>query len=270
MTIDVFALDFDGVLCDSAGEGAVAAWRAGGQIWSEWRGLEPPEECKVRFVRLRPAVETGYQMTLLMKLIWDNVSDAEVLAGFVPLCERLMSTHGLNRRQLVALFGQARDEWIAQDSADWLGRHRFYPNVLARLSHALGLHPVYILTTKQERFAWQLLNAGGALMPQERIFGFERKLSKAQMLDQVMAEPSLRDARIHFIEDRVETLFDMAKQPRLDGVFLYLADWGYNTPAQRELARQHPRVTVWTIDQFLQIPKSEFTMTLGGVKDLHP
>jgi phosphoglycolate phosphatase-like HAD superfamily hydrolase len=251
--MDVFALDFDGVLCDSAGEGAVSAWRAGGKIWPEWQGPEPLEDCKVRFVRLRPVVETGYQMTLLMKLICDNVSDAEIMAGFVSLCNGLMSAHGLTRPQLANLFGQARDEWIAKDSADWLGRHRFYAGVLARLNHALGSHPVYILTTKQERFAWQLLNAGGAVMPRERIFGFERNLSKAQMLDRVMAEPSLRGARIHFVEDRVETLFDMAKSPRQDAVCLYLADWGYNTPEQRELARRHPRVTVWTIDQFLHI-----------------
>jgi hypothetical protein len=254
MTMDVFALDFDGVLCDSAGEGAVTAWRAGGRIWPEWRGPEPPEDCKVRFVRLRPVVETGYQMALLMKLICDGVSDAEVLAEFVSLCDGLMRTNSLTRRQLADLFGQTRDEWIAQDGTDWLGRHRFYPGVPARLCLALRSHPVYILTTKEERFAWQLLNnTSGIMMPPERIFGFERNLSKGQMLDQVMAEPSLRGARIHFVEDRVETLFDIEKSPRLDGVCLYLADWGYNTPAQREQARRHPRVTVWTIDQFLHI-----------------
>jgi hypothetical protein len=253
MTIDVFALDFDGVLCDSASECAVTAWRAGGKIWPEWREPEPPEDCKVRFVRLRPVVETGYQTTLLMKLVYNNVGDAEILTRFVPLCDGLMSTHGLTRRHLADLFGQARDEWITKDSADWLGRHRFYPGVFERFCDALGSHPVYILTTKQERFARQLLNAGGAMIQRERIFGFERNISKERMLEQVMAEPSLRGARIHFVEDRVETLIDLTKKPALEGVCLYLADWGYNTPAQRERARRHPRITVWTIDQFLRI-----------------
>ena len=270
MTMDVFALDFDGVLCDSAGESAVTSWRAGGRIWPEWQGLEPPENCKVRFVRLRPMVETGYQMTLLMKLIYDNVSDASILTDFLSLCDGLMSTYNLTRKQLVDLFGQTRDEWIAQDSADWLSRHRFYPGVLTRFRDALGTHPVYILTTKQERFTWQLLNAGGALMPRERILGFEQNLSKGQLLEKIMAEPSLHGAQIHFVEDRVETLFDLMKNPSLDGVYLYLADWGYNTPAQREQARRHPRVTVWTIDQFMHIPSPKPAKTLGGDKDLHP
>jgi hypothetical protein len=250
---DVFALDFDGVLCDSAGECAVTAWRAGRRIWPEWRGVEPPAACAERFVRLRPALETGYQMPLLMKLVVDHVSDAEVLARFVPLCEELMSAHGLTRKQLVGLFGEARDEWLARDTAGWLASHRFYPGVLARLREALVLHPVYILTTKQERFTRQLLDAEGVVMPQGRIWGLERNLSKGQMLEQVMAEPSRRDARIHFVEDRVETLSDVAKNPGLDGVCLYLADWGYNTPAQREQARRHPRITLWSLDRFLQI-----------------
>jgi hypothetical protein len=253
MTMDVFALDFDGVLCDSACEGAVTAWRAGGRIWSEWREPEPPEEYRVRFVRLRPVVETGYQMPLLMRLIHDNVDDAEIMSGFVALSDRLMQTYGLTRRQLVDLFGQARDEWIAQDSADWLSRHRFYPGVLARFCNALGSYPVFILTTKEERFVRQLLNDGGTMMPRERILGFERNLSKTQMLEQVIAEPSLCGARIHFVEDRVETLFDISERPSLEKVRLYLADWGYNTPAQRERAQRHPRVVIWTLDQFLHI-----------------
>lgn len=253
MTMDVFALDFDGVLCDSAGECAVTAWRAGGRIWPGWRGAEPPADFKIRFVNLRPVVETGYQMILLMKLVFDNVGDAAILSGFIPLCDGLMGAHGLTRQELVRLFGETRDGWIAQDSADWLGRHRFYPGVVERFRRALDSHPVYILTTKQERFTWQLLNAEGVAIPREKIWGLERNLGKGQLLEQVTADPSLPDARIHFVEDRVETLLDVAKKPGLDGVRLYLADWGYNLPAQRERARRHPRVTVWTIDRFLQI-----------------
>lgn len=249
---DLFALDFDGVLCDSAAEGAVTAWRAGQKIWPEWQGAEPPAACAERFVRLRPALETGYQMPLLMKLVVARISDAEVLARFVPLCEELMSAHGLTRKQLVDLFGEARDEWIARDTAGWLNHHRFYPGVIERLREALVSHRVYILTTKQERFTRQLLEAQGVQIPPERIWGLERNLAKGKLLERLLAEPSLAARRIHFVEDRVETLFEVAKNPRLTGVRLYLVDWGYNTPAQREAARRHPRITLWTIDRFLE------------------
>jgi len=250
---DLFALDFDGVLCDSAAEGAVTSWRAGQKIWPQWQGAEPPEACKARFGRLRPAVETGYQMPLLMKLVVDRIGNAEVLARFVPLCEELMNTHRLNRAQLVERFGAARDEWIEKDAAGWLGSHRFYPGVLDRLRGALASHPVYILTTKQERFTRQLLEAGGAMMPRERIWGLERNQTKSRMLEEIMTDPAYHGSRIHFVEDRVETLLEVAKNPGLEGVCLYLADWGYNTPAHREQARRHRRITLWTLDRFLKI-----------------
>jgi phosphoglycolate phosphatase-like HAD superfamily hydrolase len=253
MTQDVFALDFDGVLCDSAAECAVTAWRSGNRFWPDWQGPEPPADLSERFVRLRPVIETGYQTPLLMKLVYDRVSDREILTRFVPLCDGLMKTYGLGRKELVDQFGEARDEWIAQDSQGWLSRHRFYPGVLARLRQALATRPVYILTTKQERFAGQLLEAGGIRIAPERIMGFERNISKARMLDRVLADPALGAPRIHFVEDRLETLQAVAGEPRLAGVRLYLADWGYNTQAQREEARRHERITLWSLEQFLQL-----------------
>ncbi|MCE5263403.1 MAG: HAD family hydrolase [Deltaproteobacteria bacterium] len=253
MDVDVFALDFDGVLCDSAGECAVTAWRAGSRIWPEWQRDEPPAECRARFVHLRPVVETGYQMIPLMKLIHEGVDDAAILDGFLPLCDALMSRHRLNKRPLVELFGRTRDEWIAENSGDWLSRHRFYPGATARLREALVSHPVFILTTKQERFTRQLLDAEGVRIPEEGVWGLERNLGKGEMLERLIAEPSLRGGRIHFVEDRLDTLMEVTKNPLLDGVCLYLADWGYNTPVQREQAAQHPRVTVWTIDRFLRV-----------------
>jgi hypothetical protein len=46
--MDVFALDFDGVLCDSVAEAAVTAWRGGGKLWPHWQGEEPADRCRLR------------------------------------------------------------------------------------------------------------------------------------------------------------------------------------------------------------------------------
>jgi hypothetical protein len=250
---DILALDFDGVVCDSAAEGAVTSWRAGARLWPGWQGEGPPAVCVERFVRLRPVVETGYQMPLLMKLVYDGVSDAEILSRFLPLCEGLMAAGNLTRGALVELFGAARDRWIEGDLAGWLGRHRFYPGVIDRIKAALAVRPVYILTTKQERFTHQLLTSQGAAVPRERIWGLERNLSKPRLLALLMADPAHRWAQIHFVEDRLDTLLAVEKEPGLDPVRLYLAEWGYNTPDQREAARCHPRITLWPIDRFLAI-----------------
>ena len=51
-------------------------------------------------------------------------------------------------------------------------------------------------------------------------------------------------AAFHFIEDRLETLVDVIGEPALAAVKLYLADWGYNTPAQRKEAAEISRIRV--------------------------
>jgi hypothetical protein len=55
--------------------------------------------------------------------------------------------------QLVDLFGRVRDEWIARDLDDWLSPNRIYPGVAEALKDLMGRDEVYIVTTKQVRFA---------------------------------------------------------------------------------------------------------------------
>lgn len=38
--------------------------------------------------------------------------------------------------------------------------------------------------------------------------------------------------------------------PHLQDWQLYLVDWGYNTPAERAAATQHPRIQLINLDQF--------------------
>jgi hypothetical protein len=57
--------------------------------------------------------------------------------------------------------------------------------------------------------------------------------------------------KIHFVEDRFETLLNIIKIPELDDIQLYLVDWGYNTQAQRlEAISLHPRVKLIDGDAF--------------------
>jgi len=53
-----------------------------------------------------------------------------------------------------------------------------------------------------------------------------------------------------FVEDRLKTLV-VHQQPDLDAVKLYLADWGYNTPAERESA-QNDRIQLLSLSQFAE------------------
>ena len=250
---DVFALDFDGVLCDSAAETGVTAWRAGGQIWPQWQGPEPPSKYLSRFIELRPVIETGYEAILLMRLIYAGADDDTLGLEFRELCSRVLEEMDYSPAELVHLFAQARDAWIDSDRDDWLSRHRFYPEVIEAFATKVETDPVFILTTKHERFVRELLHSLGIRMPPGHIYGLDALKSKQDVLEQLSQRSEFHNARLHFVEDRLATLIRVAQMSRLRHILLYLADWGYNTARDREKARAVPRITIWSSDRFLDV-----------------
>lgn len=250
----IIALDFDGVLCDSARETAVSAWRAARQLWpQDMSGDEPPEPVVQRFVAVRPYLETGYQAIPMIRLVVEGLPDSGFRDRFEAECRRLMAALSLTREDLVARFGAARDAWIAADEADWLSRHRFYPGVLERLSAARAEHEIYILTTKQERFAEALLRAGGVVLPAGRLVGLESGAPKEQTLAALCRDAEGAGSSVHFVEDRLDTLRRVENATALDRVRLYYASWGYGTPADLTAARADSRIVVWQPDEFLHL-----------------
>lgn len=250
--MDVFALDFDGVICDSAAETGVTGWRAGRAFIPEWDALEPPPGHLDRFVRLRPFLETGYQAILLMRMIDRGVSSERISSAFADHCEEMLAELGQTREVLVQAFGTTRDEWIAGDLEDWLSRHRFYPGVIDRLTRAMASSPAYILTTKQQRFAAALLHSQNLGFAPEHIFGLDTGRPKEDILGQLQQEHGPR-ARIHFVEDRLPTLDRIAARADLYEVRLYLADWGYVTSEALRAASANPRITTWNLGAFLSV-----------------
>ena len=80
----------------------------------------------------------------------------------------------------------------------------------------------------------------------------EALLDKYNKLDSIQdSEIGLKGVKIHFVEDRFETLVAVMKISALDDVQLYLVDWGYNTETQREEARRlYPRVKLINGQEF--------------------
>lgn len=234
----IVALDFDGVLCDSAGEMAEAAWRAAGRFWpTEFAGSAPAEFVE-DFRALRPGLETGFESILFARLLRDRVTVAAESAH--AQSQALLAELPWSREELVATFGATRDAWITNDLESWLAAHRFYPGANDFLRSSQALARVVVITTKQTRFAEALLS--GALPP-EAIYGLE----SGNKVD-TLCELRKTDSDVHFVEDRLDTLLGVADCPDLCSVRLYLVDWGYNTIAQRREAGQHPRIHVLTHD----------------------
>lgn len=241
----VLALDFDGVVCDGLAEYFESAWRAYALLWAS-PGAIAPAGLAERFYALRPVIESGWEMPLVIKALLAGVDDATIAAQWADLAPHLLD--GLATAEVAARLDGARDEWIATDRAGWLGRHRFYPGVVERLRVlAKGPTRVVIITTKEGRFVRELFAQQGLDLPADRIHGKESKRPKADVLRALKAGGD----RVWFVEDRLKTLQGIETRRDLDDVRLFLAGWGYNFPAEREAARRDGRISLVSLEDFV-------------------
>ncbi|NJO19473.1 MAG: HAD family hydrolase [Spirulinaceae cyanobacterium RM2_2_10] len=181
----ILALDFDGVLCDGLQEYFQTACRTYQQVWSAASLSQLAE----RFYRLRPVIETGWEMPVLLRALVLGVADTEILANWSAIAQPLVEDAGLDPRDLAQRLDTTRDRWLQTDLAGWLSLHRFYPGIREQLQTwlAAGTPELFIITTKEGRFVQQLLSEQGIMLPATSIFGKEVKQPKAATLRQLQA-----------------------------------------------------------------------------------
>lgn len=251
ITPQILALDFDGVICDGLIEYFETAWRTYCQIWKPSLPT-PPAELAASFYRLRPVIETGWEMPVLIRALVLGIKDASILQDWAGIAAELSKEVDLTPTDIGTRLDKLRDEWIATDLVSWLSLHRFYPGVVEQLLSLQDtpVQPV-IVTTKEGRFVKALLQQQGVQMPEQWIIGKESKRPKPQILRELMGQTGTQQS-MWFVEDRLKTLQSVQQQPDLDAIKLYLADWGYNTASEREAAHHDPRIQLLSLSQFAQ------------------
>lgn len=250
---EILALDFDGVICDGLQEYFATAWRTYCEIWSPASKI-PPNDLAARFYPLRPVIETGWEMPVLIKALLRGMAATEILQQWNVIASSILQADGLNAADIATKLDQIRDEWIRTDLASWLSLHKFYPGVVEKL-HAVtnSSLELFIITTKEGRFVTQLLQQHGLQLSEKNIFGKENKRPKQEILRELIAAaPANAAVSVWFVEDRLKTLQSVQQQPDLAAVQLYLADWGYNTTTERATAQNHPRIKLLSLAQFAE------------------
>jgi phosphoglycolate phosphatase-like HAD superfamily hydrolase len=251
---DIIAFDFDGVICDGLIEYFQAAWAAYCQLYHLGE-IDPPDGLAERFYKLRPVIETGWEMPIMLKVILSGVADETILAQWPVMAIPILEKDNLDVSLVAKAVDSMRDHWIHCDLDRWLGLHRFYPGLLDRLQTCLGTLPTYIISTKEGRFIYQLLQQNGVKFPETAIFGKEVKQPKYETLRQLIAhhtQPASNPITAWFIEDRIKALQGVANQPDLTQVELFLADWGYNLAAERSHAQGDQRIHLISLDRIVQ------------------
>ena len=243
----ILALDFDGVVCDGLKEYFETAWRTYCQIWSP--NNTPSAEIAASFYRLRPVIETGWEMPILIKALVEGISEQEILHQWGEISQSLLQKDKLIAADIALKLDQIRDEWISTDLESWLNLHRFYPGVVEKMQNVSDRNVrLMIITTKEGRFVRQLLQQQGVEIPAHCIIGKESQRPKHQILTELIAQTKV----IWFVEDRLKTLQVVQQQPILAAVKLYLADWGYNVASEREQARQTSGIELISLSDFTQ------------------
>jgi len=234
--VSVLALDFDGVLCDSARETGITGWKAGATLWADMADALPPERLLHAYCRARPVIETGYEAILMVRLLKDGEDPDALLERFQKRLPETVARSGADTDELKRLYGSIRDRWIQEDPQGWLSLSPLYPGTAETLNALPSGLDCYIITTKEERFVEQLLAYHGVPFDAARIYGLDRRMQKEAVLRELMERHPGRS--IDFVEDRLGTLKRLSKQPELASVRLHIACWGYNTEAEcREAVR---------------------------------
>eukprot|EP00775_Hariotina_reticulata_P003709 gene3709-3972_t len=271
---DVFVCDFDGVLVDSEPEVSASAYAAAQDYWPDlFAGVTEPHRQQVMagLRQSRPVLVRGYESMVMARMLLEDPSCVEaILADWHPLLEQTLSSWGENWQELQESFEKHRAGWLGTDRAGWLAKNQPYPGVVDVLKSCE--YPVYFASSKaahrvatlmQEHFGMaditeQSPRLFASLLPPEE--------KKVQALRTIAERPICTGTgtRKHFIDDRLDTLTAVQEAADLRDWNLYLADWGYNTAAERQAARGMTGIRVLSRPAFIELLKWGIVM---GVDD---
>ncbi len=247
----ILALDFDGVICDGLIEYFATTKQTYQQIWSNDRQID--DNLAPSFYKLRPVIETGWEMPILLRALVLGRSQTDILNDWSTIASKIVETESLDQKNISQKLDGVRDNWINNYLDEWLGLHRFYPGVIDRLNQITNSSTqLYIVTTKEGRFVKQLLQQQGIELAVDKIIGKESQRPKYETLRLLRDGISGNNISIWFVEDRIKALQQVQQQPDLEFVNLFLADWGYNIDRDRNLAQSDRRIQLLSLSQFTQ------------------
>lgn len=228
MSIRVLALDFDGVIWDSAGECFETGWRAYKELFGS--DLSGPEH-RQRFLAGRPHARTGHDFYIILRLLQEQPELD--LVSFPPAeFVQLRRDWAESCARFDKLFYQLRNRYRDEQFEAWASWQGPYPDMVALLDRwESRFEGTALATTKDQASAHALLRSAGRDWP---VFGKEFSVEKNLQIEGIAAKFGVAPAEILFVDDLLENL----EQVTPTGAHGVMADWGYNTPELREQARE--------------------------------
>jgi len=225
------ALDFDGVLCDSAREAFTVAVRTYRRVISrELARDEADESLFAEFVALMPLGNRAEDYAIALAAIERGraLADQAAYDAF---------RRGLDPEALRAFhkqFYRERAAWIERDTAGWHARMRPYPGLCELLRRRAEDVALWIATAKDRRSVRELLTHYGIadLFPEHAVLDKETAVAKREHVRLIAERAGCAPSEVTFVDDKVNHLEDVAEI----GARCVLAAWGYNGPRERKIA----------------------------------
>ncbi len=244
----IYALDFDGVICDSAIETGITGWKASTQIWNDMKGDLPEQQLIDQFRLVRPILETGYESILIMRMLFEGDDIESIQQHFIEKKHFIQEKYDQPTDVLKKLFGETRDKWINNSLDEWIQMNPLFDGIDKKLMQLSLRNTWYIVTTKQERFVAKILKANQINLPDKHIFGMDRKINKETVLQNLQNIHPKQP--IYFVEDRLPTLLNVLQNDQLQDIKLFFASWGYNTQQDKIEVSQNT-INLIDLDNFL-------------------
>ena len=244
MASKIIALDFDGVICDSAAECLVSAYGAFALVKGISFAPEAdavPDRWRDGFYRLRSFTRDGKDYLMVLHLL-DIGTSIHTQADFDSQSEArmrdLLRIYGADSaRDLDARFQESRSAIRLRDEEAWMKMNPLYQGVAEALDRCRdGFDSIYVTTFKPTDAAARILRHHRVPLPEGQILGVDKigeSEDKNRHMERVRRMTSVPLGDIHYVDDQVSHL----RAALGLGVRCYLATWGYNTDQQAEEAR---------------------------------
>lgn len=241
----LLALDFDGVISDSAPEAFLVALRTYAALRDDPDVLQmqhraeaqSPAEIRedplyARFIGMMPLGNRAEDFAVEIRLLAAQ-ADVREQAGFD---EAFAAEPADFLAAFQACFYEVRGALRAAEPERWLRLMGPYPDLVSVLRRRAGDVDLAIATAKDRSSVQLLLQAYGIddLFPEARLIDKQAGRSKRAHLAQLQARTGVAYSEMVFVDDKLNHLEDVTPL----GVLGVLAAWGYNGEREQALARE--------------------------------
>lgn len=250
----ILVSDFDGVICNGLKEYFYSSKLAYEEIWQK-DITGDLDDLQSAFNLLRPVIETGWEMPLLLRVLTEGETPENILKNWQIIREKnlnILEKQAIEIKTISKALDFVREKQINNNLEKWLDLHIFYDGVINKIKYLIKQDiKLYIITTKESKFTRNLLEKEGIFLPKNTVMGKEVKRPKYESLRLIIKTEKVKSSDICFMEDRLEALELVNQQEDLREVKLFFALWGYNDELAKVKAKHNPQINTLSLANFI-------------------